>query len=159
MVLECASPLSSMTSRVPLSGQGSMISQMELRVEGHEPLPGAPIPRAQFRVVSSDYFRTMGVEVLRGRPFTITDEDEAAEVVIINETLARTYFGERDPVGQRLAWTDDTMRFMGEGTDYRTIVGVVADTRTAASTPRSSRPCTTRTGRSRRSSRGPWCCG
>ena len=51
--------------------------------------------------------------------------------MIINESMARAYFGDRNPLGQRIAWTDDVMKFMGEGQDGRTVVGVVADTRDA----------------------------
>ncbi|MCG8468696.1 MAG: ABC transporter permease [Gemmatimonadetes bacterium] len=120
-----------LTSAIPLTGESSFTTLLEIGVEGHEPAPGAPAPRADFRAVSEAYFGTMGIELLRGRDFTTTDTDEAQEVIIINESMARAYFGDRDPIGRRVAWTDATMRLMGEGTEPRTIVGVVADTRDA----------------------------
>ena len=118
-----------LTSAVPLAGQSAFTSQNELAVEGHTPAPGAPTPRAEFRVVSPGYFETMGIRVLRGREFTTTDLEDSQMVVIINESMARAYYGERDPVGRRIAWTDEAMRLFGQSTDWRTVVGVVADTR------------------------------
>ncbi len=120
-----------LTSAVPLAGASTFSPRLEIGVEGHEPVEGGPTPRADFRVVSPGYFRTMGIDLLRGRDFATTDLDDAQEVVIINESMARAYFGDRNPLGQRIAWTDDVMKFMGEGQDGRTVVGVVADTRDA----------------------------
>jgi putative ABC transport system permease protein len=84
---------------------------------------------AQYYEVSAEFFQTMGIGLLRGRTFTDADGEKAAGVAIINETLARQYFGDADPLGQILearinqanpALTDDRAR---------EIVGVVADTR------------------------------
>ena len=118
-----------LTSTVPLSGSGGFASAMEMDVDGHEPVPGAPAPRADFRVVSAGYFATMGIDMLRGREFTTTDEGDAQKVVVINEAMARAYFGDRDPVGQQIAWTDDVIKFLGLTSEWRTVVGVAADTR------------------------------
>jgi ABC-type antimicrobial peptide transport system permease subunit len=49
--------------------------------------------------------------------------------VIINKALARRLFGDRDPLGQRIAWTGDVLRFVPISPDWRTVVGVVGDTR------------------------------
>ena len=118
-----------LSSSVPLSSPGIFTTQIAIDVEGHEPVPGAPSPRASFQVVSPDYFRTMGID-LRGRDFTTTDVRDAQKVLVINESMARAYFGDRDPIGQRIAWTDPLMeRFLGIGPEMRTIVGVAADTR------------------------------
>ncbi len=118
-----------MASRVPLRSGGGFGTYPEIGVEGHEPNPNAPLPRADFRVVSSGYFETMGIDVVRGREFTTTDVTDAQKVVLINQALAQSYFGDRNPIGQRIAWTDDLMRFIGLDAEWRTIVGVVADTR------------------------------
>jgi predicted permease len=82
-------------------------------------------------VVTPDYFATMGTRVLEGREFTSTDRPDAQKVVVINESVARAYFGDADPIGRRIAWTDDNFRFMGMGKEWRIVVGVVADTRDA----------------------------
>jgi len=122
--------LAALTSAIPLTAStGGFTTQFEIGVEGFEADPGAPNPRADFRVVSPGYFETMGIEVLKGREFTTTDVDGAQEIVVINESMARAYFGDRDPIGRQIAWTDDSMRFLGESTEGRTVVGVVADTR------------------------------
>ncbi len=117
-----------LTSSVPLAGTSSFTTQWQMDVEGHEPAPNAPSPRADFRVVSPSYFATMGID-LRGREFVTTDIEDAQKVVIINESMARAYFGERDPIGHRIAWTDPIARLMGMQHQRRTVVGVASDTR------------------------------
>jgi putative ABC transport system permease protein len=69
------------------------------------------------------------VPVLAGREFLNTDTEKSARVVIINKTLANKLFPGRDPVGQRVAWTGDVLRFIGVSGDWRTVVGVAGDTR------------------------------
>ena len=56
----------SLTGSVPLSGpsRGFPITTV-MDVEGHEPMPGAPSPRAAFRVVSPGYFSTLGIDLLK----------------------------------------------------------------------------------------------
>ncbi len=120
-----------LTSSIPLSATSGFTTQLEMDVDGHEPAAGAPSPRADFRVVTPGYFSTMGIELLGGREFVATDVEDSQGVVVINESMARTYFGDRDPVGQRLAWIDDVVKFLGLSKDWRTVVGVVADTRDA----------------------------
>jgi len=119
-----------LTSSVPLAGAQGFSSLLRIDVEGYEPVPGAPSPRADFRVVSTDYFSSMGIELLHGREFVTTDLEGAQGVVVINESMARAYFGDRDPIGQRVAWTDELMKkFVGLGPEWRTVVGVATDTR------------------------------
>jgi predicted permease len=79
-------------------------------------------PRASIAAVSDDYFRTLGIPVIRGRDFTEHDHDPAPAAVIVNATLARRYWPGEDAIGKRL-------RF-GEGDDdWLTVVGIVGDTR------------------------------
>ena len=111
------------------SGLGSFTTQFEIGVEGFEPAAGAPAPRADFRVVSPGFFETLGTEIVRGRGFTTTDLEGSQPVVIINESMAQAYFGDRDPIGAQLAWTDDVMKFLGVTPEWRTVVGVATDTR------------------------------
>jgi predicted permease len=72
-------------------------------VEGYTP---APNEDRNIRVlpISPGYFATMGIPLVNGRDFTNRDGRNAAEVVIINETTARHYFGNASPIGKRLAW-------------------------------------------------------
>ncbi len=103
--------------------------QLEVKAEGRALAAGEAIPRAEYRTASPEYFRAAGIPVLRGREFTSTDIEGSALVVILNETLSRRLFGDRDPIGQRVAWTGDVLRFIPVTGDWRTVVGVVGDTR------------------------------
>jgi putative ABC transport system permease protein len=73
------------------------------------------------RPVSANYFATLGIPVLQGRPFQSSDDASAAPVVLINEAAAHKYFPAESPIGHRL-------RFWGA---WRTIVGVVGNERFA----------------------------
>ena len=84
---------------------------------------GATVPPAVLNVVTPDYFKTMRVPIRRGRDFRDGDRLDAPFVAIINETLARTIFGDGDALGRRIQCGLDSPEFM-------TIVGVVADVRT-----------------------------
>jgi predicted permease len=55
--------------------------------------------------VSPDYFRTMGIELLKGRLFTAEDTRDSQRVIVINEVLARQHFPDEDPLGKRLKET------------------------------------------------------
>jgi predicted permease len=86
-------------------------------------------PRAEYRTVGPNYFRAAGVPLIKGREFAETDGKDAAPVVVLNKTLAETLFPNRDPIGQRVAWTGDVLRFIGVSDKWRTVVGVVGDTK------------------------------
>jgi predicted permease len=74
-----------------------------------------------FNAVSPKYFHTLGIRLLRGRSFARADTDSAPKVVIVNETLARRYFGAGDPVGRRISIGRHASR-----QDLQ-IVGIVSD--------------------------------
>ncbi len=116
-------------SMIPLKGrpQGVLapLSALQFEVEGRPTEPGEPPPRADFRIVSGDYFRTLGLTLIEGRSFDASDEPDAAKVVIINQALADQYFPDRDAVGQRIGWRSEMAQYISW--DYRTIVGVVSD--------------------------------
>jgi predicted permease len=57
---------------------------------------------AEFTAVGPDYFRVMGIPVVRGRAFSKSDTRSAAMVIIVDENLARRAFGREDPIGKRL---------------------------------------------------------
>jgi putative ABC transport system permease protein len=77
-------------------------------------------PYCNFQITSEDYFNTAGIAFARGRDFTRADAAGSPRVVIINETLARQFFPDADPVGQRI-----TTAF-GGSTPHE-IVGVVRE--------------------------------
>ena len=83
------------------------------------PEPGKEI-EANFRVVSDDYFKALGVPVLAGRTFDTRDKADAPAAVIIGKTIADRIFAGRDPIGKHL-------RYPGFPDSNDLIVGVVGD--------------------------------
>jgi len=103
--------------------------QLEIKAEGRALAPGEAMPRAEYRTANPDYFRAAGIPLLQGRDFATTDRQGGGMVAILNQTLARKLFPDRDPIGQRVAWTGDVLRFIPVSGDWRTVVGVVGDTK------------------------------
>jgi predicted permease len=103
--------------------------QLEVKAQGRAVQNGEAVPRADFRVVDASFFRAAGIPLLKGREFEITDKKEAAPVVIINQTMAEQLFPGRDPIGQRVTWTGEVLKFIGFSEEWRTVVGVVGDTK------------------------------
>ncbi len=98
--------------KVPLRGSGD---NWGIRVRGKPDLPDAT---TAFRMVTRDYFQTLGMPLLAGRNFDPSDRESSGRVVIINQALAARFFPGEDPVGRVLQTFDD----QGER-----IIGVVAD--------------------------------
>ena len=89
-----------------------------VRVEGYEQREGENMnPRVNR--VGPGFFRTMGIPVLEGREFTARDLAGAPKVALVNETFVRYFFGNRNPIGRRMA--------VGENKPDLEIVGVVRD--------------------------------
>lgn len=105
------------TSHLPLTGQDSRTG---VAIEGREPTPGTPT-RAHLRAVTVDYFKTMGISLVKGRPFTNGDHSESSFVAIVNETMAARYWSGTEPVGKRF-------RTLGAPA-WREVVGVARDVR------------------------------
>jgi len=95
-------------------------SRLDLTIEHRTASSQGPV-RAHTRIVSNDYFETVGIPLIRGRRFTTHDTESSPNVVIINEAAARRYWPGDDPIGQRVS--------LGDPDDWRQIVGIVADTR------------------------------
>jgi predicted permease len=102
---------------------------LDVKAEGRPLQTGEAIPRADFRTVSPGFFHAAGVPLLSGREFAETDGKTSNKVVILNKTLADRLFGDRDPIGQRVAWTGEVLKFIGLSDEWRTVVGVVGDTK------------------------------
>jgi len=102
---------------------GGMGSSTGFKILGRpEPPPGQG-PTCDVRVADSGYFQTMGIPLLRGRNFSDSEQREPRHVILINEALARAYFAEEDPLGQRL----DVMMF--DTPQPAEIIGVVGNVR------------------------------
>ncbi|HYL77191.1 MAG TPA: ABC transporter permease [Bryobacteraceae bacterium] len=84
----------------------------------------APAPAEQsimmFDAVSTDYFNTMGIPLLRGRVFSEQDRPDSVPVALINQTMAQRNWPGEDPVGKRIRWGTNLDRTL-------TVVGVVKD--------------------------------
>src|SRR5262249_39380877 len=83
-----------------------------------------PIQSANDRFVSSDYFRTMGIPLIHGRHFDDRDGLDSPRVVVINETMARAFWSNADPLGARIHFGFGPLR---AGEPEFTVVGVVGD--------------------------------
>jgi len=111
-------------SHLPLSSHRGTTG---FSIEGIATPPDNPVPYlTDFRAVTPGYFKTMGMQLIKGREFTPRDELRSTQVAIINEALARRYFPNQDPLGKRV--------MPGVGIDergwlMREIVGVVRDSK------------------------------
>jgi putative ABC transport system permease protein len=91
-------------------------------IEGRPPAPGHT-PAARFQAVSADYFETMRVPLVAGRPIGERDNAEAPRVAVVSQRLAREWWpGGASPVGRRIRIGD-----AGRARPWVTIVGVVGD--------------------------------
>ncbi len=109
------------TNRLPVGEDGW---QGGVGIEGRPDLEGASRPGSYYRTASLDYFETMGMRVVRGRPFQAGDVSGALEVAIVNETFAERIWPGEDPIGKRFSSGFDT-------SDLITVVGVLRDHRVA----------------------------
>src|SRR5262245_8605082 len=76
-----------------------------LRIEGEPRQPGSLGVRS---FVAPAFFKTMGIPLIAGREFTESDTASAPRGVILSQTMARYYFGDRNPIGRRVAFPEDT---------------------------------------------------
>ncbi|SPE36991.1 Permease (fragment) [Candidatus Sulfopaludibacter sp. SbA6] len=109
----------SYASLVPLGGD-SVAGWTELKDR-----PDYRGPMIQYSYVGPEYFRTMGIRVVRGREFQAADRKGAPAVAVVNETFARLEFRDGDAVGKLVRPRT------GDTEPWREIVGVVADNKYA----------------------------
>ena len=107
---------------VTVPGTNGAIDIQRYQIVGAPP-PGGNPPSVLFDPVSPSYFKTLGIPLLRGRFFTMSDRFGARAVVLVSAAFARTAFGGSDPIGKLLLFPD----WSGKGA--YTVVGVVRDTR------------------------------
>jgi putative ABC transport system permease protein len=121
-----------MVMNLPLSGSSM---NRGFRAEGRpEPKPDANIAM-DYQVVSPDYFSALEVPIIRGRGLTDADNETSQRVIVINQTMARRYWPNEDPIGKRMAIGESSTE-----TSWRTIVGMVGDMR-HASLSEAAAPC------------------
>jgi predicted permease len=108
-----------MVQSLPLDSQrgGATIT-----VDGRLADPAEQMPTVQVNLASADYFGLMGIRLLRGRTFVENDDPKGEPILIVNQELARQYFGSADPIGRHV-------RFGGAASanPWMRIVGVVGN--------------------------------
>ncbi len=107
-------------SFLPVSGQGSII---HFNVFGHPPRNSSEYVAANYRAVSAEYMQALKIPLLEGRWITDADRENAPSVAVINQAMAKAYFGDKSPLGRRFqlgAIPDDT-------TPWMTVVGVAGN--------------------------------
>jgi putative ABC transport system permease protein len=105
-------------STLPLGGR---VHKRSIKIENHEGSAAEPEPLLWLNIVSPDYFRTMGIPILRGREFAEADTTGNPRVAIVSAETARKFWPNQDPVGKHL-------RLLGQN-EWSTIIGVAADVR------------------------------
>lgn len=103
------------TAYLPLSGADN---EWAFQVEGRAPKPPGEFDSTHYRPVGPGYFETMGIPLMRGRSFSPIDNEDHPLVIAINQSMSRKYWGEANPLGQRVRFGDDK---------WRTIVGIAGD--------------------------------
>ncbi len=97
----------------------------QVTIPGRDSLPLTSEGGPYFNAVSADFLQTMGMRLVRGRTFTEADRAGAARVALINQTTARLWWPNEDPVGR-------CMRIGGDTMPCSEVVGVVANSRRQA---------------------------
>ncbi|MBZ5679125.1 MAG: ABC transporter permease [Acidobacteriia bacterium] len=92
----------------------------------HPNPPAGEVPDANYVVIGPHYFRTMGIPLRLGRPFSDHDTPTTEPVVIVSESLARKHWPGQDPIGKRLKVSSDAN---DKGLPWLSVVGVAGNVR------------------------------
>ncbi|MFN7992489.1 MAG: ABC transporter permease [Bryobacteraceae bacterium] len=96
----------------------------DTQIEGFVAVPNGPVQNVDFwQIVGNRYFEIMGIRLIEGRFFDGRDGKDAPAAVIVNQTMARHFWGNQSPIGKRVR--------PGFRDPWRTVVGVVADVKNA----------------------------
>ena len=95
-------------------------------VEGHEPEPRDRWSSLTWSGIRGEYLQSLGVPLVKGRFFSDSDNADSMLVAIVDESLARRYWPNEDPLGKRFKGQDSR----GKNDDWLTVIGVVKDMRT-----------------------------
>ncbi len=109
-------PLNRLTMEVPFDLESAPIREI------------ADMASVGYTTVSPGYFGTLGIPVMTGRDFAVTDNEDAPKVAILNAAMVARYFPNQNPVGRRLRMNKPAVGTNGFGeTEYVEIVGVVGN--------------------------------
>jgi len=105
----------------PFLGAGIFVGPAQK--EGNTPEQDRSAPDMPVEAGGTDYFRVMGIRLLRGRGFTDADREDAPNVAVVSQTAAQRLWPNENPIGKRMHyWSADTA-------SWRTVVGVADDIR------------------------------
>ncbi len=110
-----------------------------INVEGRSADPNGKWLTADWSAITPDYFRAMGVPLVKGRVFTAQDTAESQPVIMINAAFARRYLPGQDPVGKRIEVGEKQRAIVGVATDFRQL-GFDAEIRPDMYTPNAQTP-------------------
>jgi len=111
----------SATSELPAAGPGTVT----FRVQGQPEVPANQQLTASDNVVTSDFFRTAGIPLLRGRAFTEQDAPLAPRVIVVNQEFVNRHFHDQNPLGKQIQ-----LNVSGTTSQWSEIVGVVGNVKT-----------------------------
>jgi macrolide transport system ATP-binding/permease protein len=96
--------------RLPLGFSGS--SSTTVNIDGYEPRPNENMS-IEVNNVGPNYFRAMEIPLMQGRDFTYQDTDQSQRVIIINDTMARRFWREQDPLGKQVRIGQTALTIVG----------------------------------------------
>ncbi|MBI4471238.1 MAG: ABC transporter permease, partial [Acidobacteria bacterium] len=123
------------THRLPLRGN----SGFRVEIEGRNAAPDGGLISVNYRAVTTGYFDSMGVSIVRGRTFTDAESWQSGGAVVINETLAKRHYPGEDPVGHRIRWGQQVFSIVGVAKDVKES-GLDSDVQQALYVPYASWP-------------------
>ena len=106
-----------LTSTLPLASGPAT----DFVIEGRPPFEATDEPEADIRIIDPNYFHAMSIPLRYGRSFTERDSADGPKVMVINENMARRYWPNEDPIGNRVTMKDWGPHLTGE------VVGIVGD--------------------------------
>ena len=114
------------TSTIPF---GDQYNDSVILAEGYAMKPGESVISPSAVDVTPGYFEAMGVTLVRGRFFQDSDGAGTQRVLIVDETLARRFWPDQDPIGRRMYLPDDINDLLAitDKTVFLTVVGVIRD--------------------------------
>lgn len=98
-----------------------LTASFAIDIDGRPVPPGQLVHDVGHEAVTLNYFRTLGMTIVRGRGFDDRDGAQSEQVTVVDEALAREYFSDADPLGQRIRISGQAASF-----PWVKIVGVVA---------------------------------
>ena len=104
-------------ANLPMTGENWTAT---FEIQGYTPSSAEPPLSFEYRIITPDYARSMGIPLLRGRDFNSSDTKDSKRVVLIDEKLAKKYWPDQDPIGRHIGFNSR---------QWREVIGVVGHVR------------------------------